>query len=66
MAPNTNTLLPECVPCKQRDLIGLEELEARVKEDLNMLNFPRRPWRDVAPECIETRSEDHVYDVVIV
>eukprot|EP01134_Creolimax_fragrantissima_P007561 CFRG7561T1 len=66
MAPRDSAISAGTVPCHQRDLIGLDELEARVKEDLTMLNFPRRPWRDVAPTSTSARSSDHVYDVVIV
>ncbi len=41
---------------------GLAELTRRVEHDLELLDYPRRPW--LAPQ--RSPSGEHVYDVVIV
>lgn len=45
-----------------REPVGLEELSRRVRRDLELLDYPRRPW--VAPRS--TGAGDPIYDVVIV
>jgi FAD-dependent urate hydroxylase len=45
-----------------REPVGLEELSRQVRRDLELLDYPRRPW--VAPR--RTTAGDPIYDVVIV